>query len=272
MRIEDLDGPRIKPDAARQALDTLAWLGLDWDGPPLIQSHDLEPYRRAMHALVSRGLAFPSDLSRAEVEAAAGAPQEGSGEVRFPASMRPAQRPAIFDNPDANWRFTVDDATVEFDDHFAGHQQRRPCDTIGDFVIWTRRAQPAYQLAVVVDDHRQGVTDVVRGDDLLDSAARQLLLYRALGLVPEPEHWHLPLVLGPDGRRLAKRHGDTRVDAFRAAGVPPQRIIALLARWCGLPPCGALSARQFAETLDPTRIPRSPVVITPEDLRWLSPS
>ena len=128
---------------------------------------------------------------------------------------------------------------------------------------------PAYQLAVVVDDARQGVTDVVRGDDLLASAARQSLIYRALRL-SEPRWWHLPLVLGPDGRRLAKRHGDTHVETYRAAGVRPQRVIGLLAKWCNAcDECVEMSAGDFLRAFRIDRLSKSPVTFTQEDHQWL---
>lgn len=270
LRIEDLDGPRVKPGAIEQTVGLLRWLGMDWDVGPIVQSHDLGAYREAMRRLAAAGLVYPSELSRSEIEAAASAPQEGVGEVRFPASLRPPIGPRAFDDESANWRFVVDDVGVEFEDAFAGRQRPRPAATIGDFVVWTKRGQPSYQLAVVVDDARQGVTEVVRGDDLLDSAGRQLLLYRALGLKPEPTYRHLPLVLGPDGRRLAKRHGDTRLDTYRAAGVAAERVIALLARWCGIAGAGeAMTARGFAERLDLTTISHEPVVVQREDDAWL---
>ncbi len=270
LRIEDLDGPRVKSGAISLTLDLLAWLGLDWDQGPIIQSHDTAPYAQAVRTLAARGLAYPSDLSRGEIEAAASAPQQGAHEVPFPASLRPSLGPRDFAPTESNWRVAVPDQEITFVDAFAGRQARRPAQTVGDFIVWTRRGQPSYQLAVVVDDHRQGVTQVVRGDDLLDSAARQLLLYRALGLGPEPTYTHLPLILGPDGRRLAKRHGDTRLDLYRARGVSRERVIALLARWCGIGgPLGALSPGEFRDALDLNIIPRSPITFTPEDDAWL---
>ena len=119
---------------------------------------------------------------------------------------------------------------IALTDEIAGPLLHRPFDEVGDFVVWTKRGVPAYQLAVVVDDARQHVSDVVRGDDLLPSAGRQTLLYRALDHT-SPRWWHVPLVLGEDGRRLAKRHGDTRLATYRDAGVPPERIVGLLAGW-----------------------------------------
>ncbi len=270
LRVEDLDGPRIKPGAAEATIDTLRWLGIDWDEGPLIQTADPEPYRDAMRQLASRALAYPSDLSRSDLEAAASAPQEGSHEQPFPASLRPALHPRAFDNEQTNWRFATPPQTVRFTDRFAGPQSSEPARTIGDFAIWTKRAQPAYQLAVVVDDARQGVTQVVRGDDLLDSAARQLLLYRALGLSPEPSYTHLPLVKGADGRRLAKRHGDTRLDTYRARGIPAERIVGLIAHWSGIPgPRRPMSAAEFGAAFRLPTIPREAIVFTQEDDRWL---
>ncbi len=270
LRIEDLDGPRIKPDAAESCMKTLSWLGIDWDSGPIVQSHDLAPYIAAMQKLAAAGHTYPSDLSRKDIEAAASAPQEGSHESRFPPDLRPAALPREFHTPTTSWRCAVPDVQVDFTDTFAGPQSHRPLDTIGDFVIWTKRGQPAYQLAVVVDDFRQGITDIIRGDDLLDSAARQLLLYRALGYLSEPNYTHLPLVCGEDGKRLAKRHGDTRIDSYQAQGVPAEAVIGLIAHWCNMTPQRTkLSAPEFAAGLNLDTIPRSPITFTAQDHAWL---
>lgn len=285
LRIEDLDGPRVKPEAIASIVETLRWLGIDWDVGPLIQSHDLEPCRAAMRTLAARGCAYRCDLTRSEIEAAASAPHTRAPgpadtaadpqtpvETVFPAHLRPpsAGAAASFGAEESNWRFVVPEGAVAFNDEFAGRQERSPSRSIGDFVLWTKRAMPAYQLAVVVDDHRQGVTHIVRGDDLLDSAARQLLVYRALGLSPEPVYCHLPLVVGPDGRRLAKRHGDTRVDTYRAAGVPPERVIGLVAHWCGLTPSPRpCSAADLVSMLRLAAMPRQPIGFMPEHDAWL---
>ncbi|MEL7472413.1 MAG: glutamate--tRNA ligase family protein [Planctomycetota bacterium] len=272
LRIEDLDGPRIKPGAAADTIDLLTWLGIDWDEGPLVQSDDLEPYRAAMRVLAERGLAYACSLSRKDIEAAASAPQEGAEETRFPPSLRPSPAPSgPFHNDETNWRLlTHESETVSFDDRFAGPQARTPADSVGDFVVWTKRSQPSYQLAVVVDDARQGVTDIVRGDDLLDSAARQRLLYDRLKLEPVPHYWHLPLVLGPDGRRLAKRHGDTRLTRYRDAGVPAERVIGLCAHWCGLTTTPApMDTNAFLDAFDPDSMPRGAVTCTPQHDAWL---
>jgi glutamyl-tRNA synthetase len=273
LRIEDLDGPRVKPGVIDLTIDLLRWIGIDWDSGPIIQSSDLAPYSDAMSRLAHAALAYPSDLSRAQIEAAASAPQDGTGEVRFPPELRPPLAPRAFDDPATSWRFATPDARVDFVDDAAGPQTHSPASTVGDFVVWTKRGQPSYQLAVVVDDARQHVTRIVRGNDLLDSAARQVLLYRALGLSPIPTYCHLPLVRGADGKRLAKRHGDTRLDSYRSRGVRPERLIGLLARWSGPPELRTsrieMSASEFLRVFRLDTIPREDVVFTPEDEEWL---
>ena len=162
------------------------------------------------------------------------------------------------------------DETVRFTDDFAGPQAANPSASVGDFVVWTKDAEPAYQLATVVDDHLMGVTDIVRGDDLIDSAVRQLLLFRALEYTPEPTFLHLPLVVGPDGRRLAKRHGDTRISHYRELGVSSERIIALLARWSGVTDArDEMTAKDFADAFRLDTMPRTQTVFTNEDDQWL---
>ncbi|MFO0861464.1 MAG: tRNA glutamyl-Q(34) synthetase GluQRS [Phycisphaerales bacterium] len=275
LRIEDLDTPRVKSGVTESMLRTLEAMGITWDEGPLVQSSDLEPYRAAMRTLAGAGRTYPSPESRAELEARAqealSAPQEGVSEVRYPAEFRPAALPRIFeDASEANWRFAASAEAADFDDGVAGPQRMTPAETIGDFVIWTKRHQPAYQLAVVVDDARQGITHIVRGNDLLDSAGRQILLQRALGIRPQPAYFHLPLVRGEDGKRLAKRHGDTRVESYLRAGVPPERIIALIARWSGVENVAAcMTASEFASAFQLAKLPAHDVVFHPSDDVWL---
>lgn len=269
LRIEDLDTPRVKPESIEQTRDILRWLGLMWDDEAPLQSTDTGPFREAMRTLAAGGYVYPCELSRTQIAEAAGAPNEGDHETRFPPELRPTDRPGLFDEDRTNWRFVCPAGAVTIDDEFAGPTRVDPSGEVGDFVVWTKRGAPSYQLAVVVDDARQGVTDIVRGDDLLASAARQVLLARALGIGALPRYWHIPLVRGPDGRRLAKRHGDTRLDTYRQRGVAPERVIALLARWSGLDGGDAMSAAEFAEAFRLDRMPVNDVTFTPEDDRWL---
>ena len=269
MRIEDLDGPRVKPEAIDQTLQTLRWLGLDWDQGPTIQSEDLEPHAHAMDQLARAARAYPCRLSRTEIEAAASAPHAGDDTPAAHPRPNPLV-PTSFLDRQSNWRFATPDRAITIDDAFAGQVTINPYHDAGDFVIWTKRGTPAYQLAVVVDDARQGITQVVRGDDLLPSAARQALLYEALGLGPIPTYTHLPLVLGPDGRRLAKRHGDTRLTAYQQQGVPVERVLGLLAHW-SIPGCPRepIDLQGFARRLRLDTMPPGPATFTTEDDAWL---
>lgn len=269
LRIEDLDGPRVRPEAVGQVQHTLRWLGLDWDGQPTIQSDDLRPHESAVDHLARRGLAYPCELTRREIAEAASAPHDD--QMPPTPSTRPDPlTPSEFDRPDTNWRFASPDRPVRFRDFHLGDRDTLPLIDAGDFVVWTKRGTPAYQLAVVVDDARQGVTQVVRGDDLVASTGQQLLLYEALGFGPIPSYTHLPLVLGPDGRRLAKRHGDSRIDHYRQHGVPIERIMGLLACW-SLPeqPRAPMDLAEFAERFELDTMPRGPARFTPEDDAWL---
>ena len=275
LRIEDLDTPRVKPETVSGTIDLLRWLGIDWDEGPIIQSEDRQRHTAAMEALARGRFVFPSELTRKQIAEAASAPHDDDAvgsESRFTSEMRPEGIPKAFDDPSTSWRFITPDASVEFDDRFAGAQSINPAQSVGDFVVWTKNGTPAYQLAVVVDDAAQGVTEIVRGDDLLDSTARQILLQRALGIAPTPRYWHLPLVLGPDGRRLAKRHGDTRLDHYRAQGVPPGRIIGLLASWCGLAEREEVTAEEFARLFDLRKLARTPIRLCQGDEAWLMQS
>lgn len=291
LRIEDLDTPRTKAGADQQAIDILAWLGIDWDEGPVYQAQNLAPYRAAMQRLAVRGLAYPLEMTRADLETAAAkqaaaAPQrDAPTETRCPPDFRPPRMPAAFPGVlsadtagvaadvqrGVNWRFACPGERVRVSDAFAGIQAFTPASTVGDFILWTKRDQPSYQLAVTVDDARHRITHVVRGDDLLESAARQILLYEALGLT-RPTHWyHLPLVLGPDGKRLAKRHGDTRLVTYRSSGVAPEAVIGLLATMSGV--AGRpepMSAAAFAAAFDLARLDPRPVVFTEEHHRWLA--
>jgi glutamyl-tRNA synthetase len=274
LRIEDIDGPRIKRHADQQAIDDLRWLGIDWDEGPIHQSARLPAYAAATQRLRASGEAYPCICTRKEIDLAASAPHAEDGAAIYPGTCRgkfagidDARRAA---GREPATRFDVDAERVQFNDLFLG-PQRFDMQTLGDFVIEKADRTPAYQLAVVVDDAAMAITDVVRGDDLIDSTPRQILLYRALGLEQQiPRYTHLPLVVGADGRRLAKRHGDTRLSTYRSQGVPAARMVALLARWLGVENTGdTVTAQELIHRFDLARVPRQPMVFDEEADRWL---
>ena len=283
LRVEDLDGPRIKRGADRQAVDDLRWLGLDWDDGPIYQSARMRLYADAIDSLIDRGHAYPCICSRREVETAASAPHAEDGAAVYPGTCR-GRFTSVDDarkacGRDPAVRFAVPEGTIRFTDNFSGEHRLNVATELGDFVI-ARAAgegwEPAYQLAVVVDDAAMGVTQVVRGDDLLDSTPRQILVYGALGLAERvPRYYHLPLVVGPDGRRLAKRHGDTQLSTYRQRGVTPVRVLSLLGRWCGVEceprtgDAGEVLQRLLAD-FRLESLPRNQITFTHAEERWLT--
>jgi glutamyl-tRNA synthetase len=324
LRVEDLDGPRVKKGSAEEMLEELAWLGLKWEGPAVRQSQRREAYRAALERLAAAGWAYPCTCSRKDARNASSAPHAEDGAGVYPGTCRPRGgnvagaagegtcaaeagegrtcaaeagegrtcaaeagegRTCVAEAGEgricaaeagrpqgrAAWRVRVPEGAISFADRFAGEQTFDLARTCGDFVIFKNDGLAAYQLAVVVDDCAAGVTAVVRGDDLLESAARQIHLRRLLGLGPEVEYWHLPLVVGSDGRRLAKRHGDTRLGRYRRAGATRERVLGLLGYWSGL-----LDTRReasMAELLarfEIERVPKARVVFTREDDEFLA--
>ena len=230
LRVEDLDRPRVRPGLAGQQLDELRWLGLDWDGEVLYQSARAAFYDQAIAQLD----AYPCFCSRAEI-AAASAPHAGE-ESRYAGtckSLTLAQRSERERTRAPSLRLRVPEGPVIFPDELAGPQSFDPQAEVGDFVLRRADGIHAYQLAVVVDDAASGITQVLRGADLLSSTARQIVLYRMLGL-PIPRWAHAPLVLGPAGQRLSKRDQPTSLSALKQAGADPRQLIALLASISGL--------------------------------------
>jgi glutamyl-tRNA synthetase len=267
LRIEDIDSPRIKAGAAAQALDDLKWLGLDWDGEPMVQTSRLPQYQAALEILKAKELVYPCTCTRGDIEAAASAPHaEHEGPV-YPGtcSHRRVADAAGLRVPHS-WRFRVTH-TPAFRDLVRGEIHLDLKTLGGDFVVWKNDGTPAYQLAVVVDDAAQGITQVIRGDDLVPSTPRQLLLFEALGM-QAPAYGHVPLVVGPDGRRLAKRHGDTRLSTLRQRGLKAEELIGWLAWSCAWQPAPKpRTARELLDTFDLARIPKSPCIFTEADLQ-----
>jgi glutamyl-tRNA synthetase len=242
----------------------------------LLQSTRLDQHRAAIERLLREGKAYPCVCSRKEIDLAASAPHAEDGSAIYPGTCRgrfesvesarteSGREPAI--------RFRVPSQPLRFDDQLCGPQSFEPESELGDFVIAKSDGTPAYQLAVVVDDSAAGVTHIVRGDDLIDSTPRQMLLYRALGLEQDiPSYWHLPLVRGEDGKRLAKRHGDTRLSSYRAAGTTQARVLRLLARWCGatIDQDRQATVAHLLERFRLDNLPRSPIIFTRHDDRFL---
>jgi glutamyl-tRNA synthetase len=271
LRIEDLDSPRVKLNADRMLMDDLAFLRLDWDEGPVYQSRRAENYAAAVKKLLEMKLAYPCVCTRREVDLAASAPHAEDGSSIYPGTCRgkfdSVAEAAAYAGRAPAIRFAAPDKTVEFDDAFLGRRSFNVARDLGDFVIAKSDGTAAYQLAVVVDDLAAGIDQIVRGDDLLESTPRQILLYEALDpAAAMPRYAHLPLVIGPDGRRLAKRHGDTRLQTYRRLGVPPSRLLALLAKWCGIADC-ADSVQRPADLLGRfrlERLPRQPIVFGAE--------
>ena len=274
LRIEDLDRAREVAGAADRMLEDLRFLGLDWDqgpdvdGPhrPYVQSERTAHYQRAVEQLVAEEKAFYCFCSRSEVALAAAPHGPSDDGPRYPGSCRNLSAMQVSERSRTRTpsvRLRVDSEGVHFADLLHGAKFENVAATVGDFVI--RRADQvfAYQLAVVVDDAAMAIDQVVRGDDLLSSTARQLLLYRALGLA-SPQFGHLPLVLGPDGARLSKRHGAISIAALREQGWTAERFLSFLGSSFGL--CSVdecLSPHQLAERFDWTKIPKQPIRIDP---------
>ena len=266
LRVDDLDGPRVKKGAEKDALADLEWLGLDWDAGEgvLVQSERGAVYDAAAQGLLARGLAFPCVCTRSEVETAASAPHGPDG-PRYPgtcrgrfatleAAERATGRPAAL-------RFLATPGPVPFDDLLYGREVHDVAEETGDFVVRKSNGTAAYQLATVLDDAATGIDLVIRGSDLLPSTSRQILLHRALGLRP-PAYLHLPLVVGPDGRRLAKRHGDTSVRTLRAAGWTAPALVGRIAATAGLcTPDEALAPHALLARYDPRRLSKETVVL-----------
>ncbi len=274
LRIEDLDGPRIKAEATEQAIELLEWLGLDWDEGPFFQLHDQTAYQAALKQLAEQRAIYPCRCTRKQLEAASlSAPHGHEHDLRYPGNCRPPiDEPVdttLLGEAGVAWRVRVPEQPTAFEDTFAGHQEYDIQQTVGDFLVATKAGLTSYQLAVVVDDARQGIDQIVRGDDLLASTPRQMLLYEQLKLGPPPTYTHLPLVIGEDGRRLAKRHGDSRLTHYREQGVSAERVLGLLAEWCGLGPRREISANKFRDDLEIAKLSPEPVVFAAADDFWL---
>ena len=282
-RMEDLDHPKDKPGAAAQAVEDLKWLGFDWD-EEYVQSERKAIYREALESLRAQGLVYPCVCSRKDVEAAQSAPHAGE-QMYYPGTCRGrfknwAEAKDFLDGTSDSrsssasrmpcWRFRVSENTiVSFDDVFAGHYEQDVSEVLGDFPLARDEFGAGYTLACTVDDLLMGVTEVVRGDDLLAATPAQILLAealrgcRTLDLRREtPKYCHVPLVVGRDGKRLAKRHGDTRIATYREQGKSPEEILGFLAASSGWAEKGeSVSLCDLLTRFDLGTIPHSPFMI-----------
>lgn len=267
LRIEDIDGPRKKSGMIEETIDILRWIGIDWDGPITIQSENLKPSYSLLQELIKNDFAYHCQLSRKELEQVLSAPHDET-ESAYP-NYRPEdvkRHNLNLGNEPTNWRFVARDSPHIVKDEILGN---RIFSDVLDFVVWTKDNKPAYQTAVVADDHRQKITDVVRGNDLLQSAAWQEQLYKAMGWTP-PRWHHVPLVLGEDGKRLAKRHGDSRISTFRSRDVSPERIIGLIAMWTiSKQTRNPMTLEEFVNTFDIQHVSTTDFIFTNEDEAWL---
>lgn len=250
LRVEDLDVPRVRPRAISQMLDDLVWLGLDWDegpsigGPfgPYFQGARHAVYEAALAHLRAQNLIYPCYCSRAELNRLASAPQQGEEAPHYPGTCRnltsDERRKRESNGERASLRFRAPATPIRYIDTIAGEQVEPVADVVGDFVVRRSDGIIAYQLAVVVDDALMGISQVVRGADLLGSTARQLALYDAMGYLRPREYAHVPLLYDMSGERLAKRDGSVGLDQVRKEGISPEHVLGALAASAGFWPTG----------------------------------
>ncbi len=263
VRVEDLDRSRVRPGIEEAQLSDLAALGLDWDGEVVRQSERGALYEQVISGLDAEGFLYPCYCSRAEIRGAVSAPHGITPSERYPGTCRELSRAERAEKEASGrppaLRLRAARARVAFEDRLLGHQEGE----VDDFVVRRNDGVPAYGLAVVVDDWDQGVEEVTRGADLVGSTPRQILLYSLLGL-PAPRHAHVPLVLGPDGRRLAKRHGAVTLDDRRRAGETPEEVLAWMATSLGLASPGERpSLPDLLACFDPIRLPGESTIWMP---------
>jgi glutamyl-tRNA synthetase len=268
LRFEDLDTAAVRDEHYGSQADDLAAIGVDWDEPPIRQVDRGPLYDAALHKLIAAELVYPCFCSRREIREAASAPNLPHAGHHYPGTCRDFSTAARAERAltrDPAYRVRSGQVTRAFTDLVMGPAEFE----VDDFVVKRNDGTPAYHLVVVVDDHEQGVTQVVRADDLLESTSRHLLLYELLEL-PPPVHAHVPLVLAPNGDRLAKRHGAVNLDDRAAKGESPAEVLRFLAASLGL--CSddetvdgrPIGAADLIDRFDFSTLPKKPLTL-PED-------
>jgi glutamyl/glutaminyl-tRNA synthetase len=226
LRNEDLDPQRSKQEFVDAMIEDLAWVGIQWTPPIVVQSQRLQLYREGFARLLASGYAYPCTCSRRDLAAMVQAPHEESDdEPVYTGRCRPLDNASSsIIEPGVNYRFRVPDGeTIRFSDRNLGPQNFIPGVDFGDFLVWRKDGLPSYQLACVIDDAATGITEVVRGADLLKSTARQILLQRALNL-QSPAYFHTQLLRDENGVRLAKRHDALAIRTLREQGIAPEMV------------------------------------------------
>ena len=268
LRHEDLDTERSSLEHVNACEHDLAWLGLDWDGSPSHQSARAEIFRDAAASLAEAGQAYPCVCTRAEVRAAIAAPHAMDHGASYPGTCRgrfeSIEQARMESGREPALRFSCAEEALKISDGLLGAMELTPASDFGDFPITSRDGHAAYHLAVALDDAGQGVSEVLRADDLLSSCGPQALLQRALGL-PRPNWVHVPLVLDHRGERLAKRSDSLSLAALRGAGIDPRQLVRWLSLSCGLGDLGAVTPEEALPEYELGKLPLNPCVL-PEDL------
>ena len=250
LRLDDIDSHRVRQGFADLVLEDLGWLGLSFDGPPIYQSRRTARYGEVMEQLQNAVRVFPCRCSRKDIERALNTPDNQSGERTYPGTCYGKTESFVTTTPaDFSWRFHVEDECINFTDKIYGTQRENLTHTCGDFVVKRKGGVFAYQLASVVDDIDYKVSHVIRGQDLLGSTARQIVLFSALNCYP-PAFVHLPLLRDASGYKLSKRDHSTSLQSFKQKGVSADEMIGLLASSLGLVPKNtAISAEELLHRL-----------------------
>jgi glutamyl-tRNA synthetase len=270
LRIEDLDAARVRPGYVEALRADLDWLGLDFDEPPVFQSRRTALYDAALERLRGQGRVYPCFCSRTEIARAVNAPHGPSDEgPRYPGiclTLGEQQRSERGRTRPPAWRFRPTPGPTVVEDALHGRIEQDVATEVGDFVVRRNDGVASYQLAVVVDDAEMGITHLLRGEDLLGSTPRQVQLAQALGLTV-PRYAHVPLLVGPDGKRLAKREGPPGLTELRKSGTPPERVVGLLARWAKLSDGQPVSAAELVPGFSLDRLPWEAVVVDTREAR-----